>query len=63
MVLIADYRLVEQGGVFFRKGKSRKQLPDMCISAFGEGSEIARDDRSCRAQGKTDDTASVLPKL
>lgn len=45
MVLIADYRLVEQGGLFFRKSKCRKLLSDMRGAVNSARSAIANDDQ------------------
>jgi hypothetical protein len=61
MVLLADYRLVEQGGLFFRKGKYRKLLPDMFCGAFGARATPSHGDRHNRAQSEADNTTAILP--
>ena len=48
MVLLADYRLVEQGGLFFRKSKGSKRLPDMRGNADSARASAADDDKRCR---------------
>ncbi|MCL2034177.1 MAG: hypothetical protein FWG94_05540 [Oscillospiraceae bacterium] len=61
MVLLSDYRLVEQGGLFFRKDKCRELLPGMFGGAFGAGLALAYGDQHNRTQGKPDDTSPLLP--
>ena len=63
MVMLSDYRLVEQGGLFFREGKCRKLLPDMRPSAVGAWVASAHDDRFRRSKSETDNTTAILRKM
>ena len=41
MLMLADYRLVEQGGLFFRQNKRNKLLPDMRGAALSSRDTVA----------------------
>lgn len=45
MIIIAEYRLVKQGGLFFRKGEGGELLPGMLGRADGARAADPNDDR------------------